>query len=346
MPTTPLAKGTMLTGVIPLLEEMGLDVDAILAEVGVPREDYGNPDARVPVSAAGRLLAAVTREGITNFGLELAARRKLSNWGPLGDIASNQGTLREAIEKVGAFMPIQVEGAHFRLVVGDDTSEVHCNLLYEIAWGALEQVVEANMAIMHRGLTEATAGGWRPLTVCLRHTRTAPAQAYARVFGTQVLFDQEFDGFLLLTADLHRRVSGSDPLAAGAAERNSRPLSGERQLAERVIELAILLLPDGRCSADEIADTLGLGVRTLQRRLADEEVTLGELIEVARQRMARAYVDSSNRPLSEVAVQLGFGSQAAFNHWYRGSFGVSPSARRRAVRTAQASHPGGLAETG
>lgn len=336
----------MLTGVIPLLEEMGLDVDAILAEVGVPREDYGNPDARVPVSVGGKILAAVTREGVTSFGLELGARRRLANWGAFGDIARNQSTLRETIEKVGAFMPMQAEGSTFRLIPGEETSEVHCNLLYEIAWGALEQAVEANLAIMHRSLAEATAGGWRPLTVCFRHTRTAQSQAYARVFGTQVLFDQEFDGFLLLTADLDRRVSGSDPVVAVAAERDSRPLSGERRLAERVVELAILLLPDGRCSADEIADTLGMGVRTLQRRLANAEVTLGDLIEDARRRMARAYVDSSNRPLAEAAVQLGFGSQAAFNHWYRGSFGVSPSARRRAVRVAQAAHPSGLAETG
>jgi hypothetical protein len=72
---TPMARGTMLTGVIPLLEEMGLDVEAIVAESGVPREHFGDPNVMIPVESGGRMLAAVAREGVTSFGLELGARR-------------------------------------------------------------------------------------------------------------------------------------------------------------------------------------------------------------------------------------------------------------------------------
>lgn len=336
----------MLTGVIPLLEEMGLDVDAIVTESGVPREAFGDPSAKVPVESGGRLLAAIERCGVTSFGLELGARRKLANWGVLAQVASSQPTLREMVDKVGVYLPAQAEGMRLRLVTDGETSELHCNLFYDIAWGALEQVVEASVAIMHRSFAEAMGPGWRPLVICFRHARHSPEHLYRKVFATQVMFDQAFDGFLLDSADLEDVAPKADPMAAGAAEKASRPHVQRQSLTERVTELAILLLPDGRCGAGEIADLLGLHVRTLQRRLAEEGVTLAELVDDARQRMSRAFVDSSNRPLSEAAVQLGFASQAAFNHWHRLRFGTTPSERRRAARALQASTPNGRAKAG
>lgn len=336
----------MLTGVIPLLEEMGLDVDAIVAESGVPREAFGDPNALVPAASGGRVLAAVARCGVTSFGLEVGARRKLSNWGLLAQVASSQPTLRQMIDKVGAYMPAQAEGTRLRLLTDGETSELHCNLFYDIAWGALEQVVEASVAILHRSFADAMGGKWRPLVVCFRHARHSPEHLYRKVFATQVMFDQPFDGFLLDSADLDDSIPSANPMAAGAAEKASRSHLTRPALAERVTEIAILLLPDGRCGAAEIADLLGLHVRTLQRRLADEKVTLAELTDDARQRMSRAFVDSSNRPLSEAAVQLGFASQAAFNHWHRQRFGATPSDRRRAARALQAATPDGVAKAG
>lgn len=341
-----MARGTMLTGVIPLLEEMGLDVDAIVAESGVPREAFGDPSATVPAESGGRLLAAIARSGVTSFGLELGARRSLANWGVLAQVASSQPTLREMIDKVGVYLPAQAEGIRLRLVTDGETSELHCNLFYDIAWGALEQVVEASVAILHRSFADGMGAGWRPLVVCFRHAQHAPAHLYRRVFRTQVMFDQAYDGFLLDSADLDDAAPNADPMAAGAAETASRPHVPQRTLSDRVIELAILLLPDGRCTAGEIAKLLGLHVRTLQRRLAEEGVTLADLTDDARQRMSRAFVDSSNRPLSEAAVQLGFSSQAAFNHWHRQRFGATPSERRRAARALQAATPPGVAKAG
>jgi AraC-like DNA-binding protein len=344
--TTPMARGTMLTGVIPLLEEKGLDVDVIVAASGVPREAFGDPNTLIPVEAGGRLLAAIERQGVTSFGLELGGRRKLADWGVLAQVASSQPTLREVIDKVGVYLPAQAEGFRLRLITDGETSELHCNLFHDIAWGALEQVVEAALGMLHRSFSGAMGGGWRPLVICFRHARHSPAHLYAKVFGTQVMFDQAFDGFLLDSADLDDAAPNADPMAAGAAEKASRPYIARQTLADRVTELAILLLPDGRCTASEIAGLLGLHVRTLQRRLAEEGATLAELADDARQRMSRAFVDSSNRPLSEAAVQLGFASQAAFNHWHRQRFGATPSERRRAARALQAATPDGVAKAG
>lgn len=341
---TALARGTALTGVIELLEEMGLDVDAIVAETGVPREVYGDIEARIPLNAAAILLAAVEREGAWDFGLRLGARRRLSNWGAFGLVVRAQPALRAVLLKISDFLHVQIQAIRLKLVERSETSELHLNFVSVLEPGATRQSVDLMLAVFHRNLNEAMGGGWRPLVVCFRHAPPVTPALYRQVFGTEVMFEQEFDGFLLQTADLDLATPGADPVAAEAAAKGVKPLGPER-LSERVAEVAIMLLPEGRCSGDEVADLLGINLRTMQRRLAEEETTFAELVEIARARMARVYIETSTRSLAEAAGQLGFSSQAAFNHWHRARYGETPSARRRRANTEAHAPPGDVAST-
>lgn len=341
---TALARGTALTGVIELLEEMGLDVDAIVAETGVPREVYGDIEARIPLNAAAILLAAVEREGAWDFGLRLGARRRLSNWGSFGVIVRSQPTLREVLRKISDFMHVQIQAIRISLIEKPETSELHLNFVSPLEPGATRQSVDLMLAVYHRNIAEAMGGAWRPQVICFRHEAPASSALYRQVFGTEVMFEQEFDGFLLSSADLDVETPGADPVAADAAAQAMTSLGPER-LSERVAEVAIMLLPEGRCSGEEVAELLGVNLRTMQRRLAEEETSFAELVEIARARMARVYIETSTRPLAEAAGQLGFSSQAAFNHWHRARYGETPSARRRRARTEAMAPSDGVAST-
>lgn len=341
---TALARGTALTGVIELLEEMGLDVDAIVAETGVPREVYGDSEARIPLNAAAILLSAVEREGAWDFGLRLGARRRLANWGAFGLVVRTQPTLRDVLHKISNFMHVQIQAIRLSLVERPETSEMHLNFVSTLEFGATRQSVDLMLAVFHRNLGEAMGGRWKPLVICFRHAPPGPAALYRQVFGAEVMFEQEFDGFMLRTSDLDLATPGADPKAAGAAEQAVTPL-GPWRLAERVAETAIMLLPEGRCSGEEVAELLGINLRTMQRRLAEEETTFAELVEIARGRMARVYIETSTRPLAEAAGQLGFSSQAAFNHWHRARYGETPSVRRRRAREEALAPPANVAST-
>jgi AraC-like DNA-binding protein len=341
---TALARGTALTGVIELLEEMGLDVDAIVAETGVPRAVYGDIEARIPLNAAAILLAAVEREGAWDFGLRLGARRRLSNWGAFGTVVRSQPDLRQVLLKISEFFHVQIQAIRLALVERPETSELHLNFVSELEPGATRQSVDLMLAVFHRNFTETMGDGWRPLVICLRHAPPVSTALYRQIFGTDVIFEQEFDGFLLRTEDLDIKTPGADPVAAQAAEQGVTLLGPER-LSERVAETAIMLLPEGRCSGEEVADLLGMNLRTMQRRLAEEETTFAELVEIARGRMAQVYIETSTRSLAEAAGQLGFASQAAFNHWHRARHGETPSARRRRARAEALAAPCDIAST-
>jgi len=84
-------------------------------------------------------------------------------------------------------------------------------------------------------------------------------------------------------------------------------------------------LQENAFSSADIADVLGLSKRTLQRRLAAEEVSFKELLDVYREEKAIAMLKIGNTSMSDIAYSLGYEEQSSFNRAFRRWTGVSPS---------------------
>src|SRR5262249_19622030 len=141
---------------------------------------------------------------------------------------------------------------------------------------------------------------------------------------------------VLLRAELALPLQGHDP----EAERILRQMA-EQQLPDQskpfsraVAVLISQRLAEGALSAEGVAAALDLDLRSLQRRLATEGSSFSELLYGVRMNLARTFVDSSRRPLAEVADLLGFASLSAFSQWYSRAHGQSAAERRAAERRA------------
>ena len=81
-------------------------------------------------------------------------------------------------------------------------------------------------------------------------------------------------------------------------------------------------------SLSELATVLGIGARTLSRRLAEEGLDLRKLGGAIRGERARTLLRESPQSLQQIAWRLGYGSMTAFGAAFRKEHGVSPSAYR------------------
>jgi AraC-like DNA-binding protein len=95
-------------------------------------------------------------------------------------------------------------------------------------------------------------------------------------------------------------------------------------MAARVRELIEVLLPAGHCSIVQVARSLGVERRTVQRRLTDSGETFSSLLGAVRGELAERLVHNPRRSLTEIAEELGFSESSAFTRWFRGQFGCSP----------------------
>ena len=85
----------------------------------------------------------------------------------------------------------------------------------------------------------------------------------------------------------------------------------------------------GTPAVEEVAKSLGVGARTLQRRLAERGIRFSDLVEETRRILAEAYLRRSELALAEVAYLLGYVEQASFFRAFRRWYGTTPDVYRR-----------------
>ena len=106
-------------------------------------------------------------------------------------------------------------------------------------------------------------------------------------------------------------------------------VEADRSTPDRVGDLIEALLPTGRCSAEEVARSLGVDRRTVQRRLAGSGLTFSAMVHRKRVRLAEQFVANPRLSMTEISDRLGFTETSSFSRWFRAEFGCSPREWRR-----------------
>jgi AraC-like DNA-binding protein len=104
------------------------------------------------------------------------------------------------------------------------------------------------------------------------------------------------------------------------------------QLRTRVENAISSRLPHGRVLAEDVARSLGMGERTLARKLSDERLNFTEILQQLRRDLAVHYLDDRKLHVSKIAWLLGFQEVSAFTHAFKRWTGKTP----REMRTASA----------
>jgi AraC-like DNA-binding protein len=189
----------------------------------------------------------------------------------------------------------------------------------------MRQAVELGIGFLHRSFQRLFREHWRPQAVCFAHAAPSRLEAHRRFFGTEIRFNQDFNGIIGSSRDLDVAVPAADATMAKHVKQyldtlTARPTSN---LSETVRECVYVMLPSGLCSVDNVAKRLGLNRRKLHRHLAQEGQTFSSIIDAVRAELATRYI--GNRDLASISDLLGFSARSAFSRWFRSQFGCSVS---------------------
>src|SRR6516162_10233367 len=189
----------------------------------------------------------------------------------------------------------------------------------------MRQAIELSIGFLHRSFQGLFRERWRPQAVYFAHAAPNRLDAPRRFFGTEVRFDQDFNGIICMSRDLDVAVPAADAAMAKQVKQYldtlaSRPTSN---LSDSVRECIYVMLPSGLCSIDNVAKRLGFNRRKLHRHLAREGQTFSSIIDAVRAELAARYIE--NRDLASITDLLGFSARSAFSRWFRGQFGCSAS---------------------
>ena len=337
-----LVRAACLTNYDDVATASGLDPVRMLLDAELSPSVLGDPDVMIPVTKVGRLLQrSASLSGNESFGLCMASSRLLSNLGPVGLLVRDQETLRDALNLLVRHLAL-LNGA-MTLAVEEEGNTVTIRelLLAEGTGEPTRQRVELALGVMVRIIRQLLGRDWQPRRVCFEHSAPRNLSMHTKMFGPFLAFNQEFNCIVCSTSDLDARNEFADPAMLRYVQKllESAAPAGNDALLDDIRRAIVLLLPSGRCTIQQVSETMGLVPRTIQRRLTERGQTFSSAMTDVRKQLATRYVFESKRSLTEIAELLGFTAASSFSRWYQNQFGCSAKEARAASHGLGATSP-------
>lgn len=320
-----LIRSAALNDYVEIARAVGLDPYRMIAECKLPAASLTDPDVKVSAARVGRLLEqSAVRSGHADFGLRLARQRTLSNLGPLALLVREQPTIRKALDVLAGYMFLHSESLLLKIRDQDEfvTLELGIDVERPVP---IRQAIELGLGSLHRSLQQLFREQWKPQAVCFTHAAPAKTDTHRRFFGTNVRFGEDFNGIVCLSKDVDLAVPAADQVIVHHVQQYLDTLAARRETSTTatVRECINVMLPSGLCTADHVADRLGVDRRTIHRRLAREGESFSSIMDSVRAELVTRHIENRERPLVAVAELLGFSALSAFSRWFRARFGCS-----------------------
>ncbi|HQR86685.1 MAG TPA: AraC family transcriptional regulator [Limnohabitans sp.] len=174
-----------------------------------------------------------------------------------------------------------------------------------------------------------------PLTAThLRFAPPAHADSYHVLFDGPTHFNAtanclQFDaGYLALP--VRRDEAALQQMLQRALLLTVRPYRRDRLLVEKVRQ-TLAQHPEHSRNAEDLAAWLNMSPRTLHRQLQEEGASLQQLKDSVREQRARALLLRTNKPLKQIAAEVGFSNEKSFIRAFKSWTGQAPEAFRQSA---------------
>lgn len=341
---------------LPLLfRELGADPVEMLSAAGLAAHALDRPDARIPYTRFGRLLAvAAERTRCDHVGLLAGRMLKLADLGRFGARVRAAGTVGDALRTFVAEQDGDSEGALAFVVEGATVTEFGY-AIYHPYVGATDQIYDSALAAMTNYLRELCGHGWMPSEVLVPHARRSDERPYRALLRTSPRFDAEIASIRFPSRWMSRPVvrdgaimpaRADDAIAASHTDDAITPShaigattlaraggfpgpDAEPELVQQVFRALRRQLLDGRTAGDDVAKALGMNRRTLNRRLKARGLTYQRILDEMRFGLARQLLSTSNIGLYDLAANLGYAGTSPFARTFSRWAGTAPGRWRR-----------------
>ncbi|ART69851.1 AraC family transcriptional regulator [Mycobacterium dioxanotrophicus] len=324
-------RGTALTNFHQLVTELGGNSRTFVAAAHIPYDDVGRHDRFISLpNGAGMLEDTAAALDTPDFGRRLALRQGIEILGPVGLAGRNAGTVAEAFLIFDKFMAAYGPSITARVTTHLDPELRRFEFEYLLDPSPPQaQAIELSLGVTLRVLRLFLGADYRPVAVHLPHPALTPADDYQSYFGCPPSFGEPVAGFTLRTSDLQRPLP-TDHVAHQTAVDYLAQVIGEfgPATSQLVRTLVRQLLPTGAVGLADIARHIGVHPKTLQRRLAAEKATFGDLVDQVRRETAQRLLLDTDLSLDQLCRQLGYAEQSVLTRSCKRWFDMTPTAYR------------------
>lgn len=318
----------------------GVEIRDLLEGLGLVPEGTVDPKQMVPADQFYDLFATLTARDPDGLSLPLriGASMKSDDYGAFGLAWKSAPDLRGSFVRSERYGHVLGSAETYSLELSNDGWFFS---LYKAGDGRLGMLLsnEASMSAVDVISKEVSTARFMPLAVYFQHAPRGDRSIYEGHFGCPVYFETDRDALLVSqdSMDAPNRL-GDETIASffdRHLEQELAALTNDEGLERNVRRAVANVLSEGVPALSSIASELGIGPRTLQRRLSDHGHSFQSVVDSARHELAQRLLRETEYSLSEVAFLTGFSEQSGFTRAFKRWAGQTPRSYRLDSSTGQ-----------
>ena len=315
-----------------LLMEFGVECGPVLSAAGLTRDHFADPENTMTVEQGVRLMilcAERTRQ--PHFGLLAGQRALPKQYGPVGLQMYHASSVGAAWR--GLILNLHLNGRAVvpALTVRGPTALLSFSFFGDSVEG-FSHLLDFVLAAACNAMRLLCGPDWAPMEVHLAHRAPVDVRPYQKVFRADLHFGAARSALVFPAFWLERRIEDADPGARRILQiRIARMLALQNlEFPTRVRRALFMLIAQDDVSIEGTARLLNMHKRTLNRRLAEFDLTFAKVLAEVRFQLARQLLRETDLPLVEIAATLNYTDSSTFSRAFRSWAGTTPSAWRQA----------------
>jgi AraC-like DNA-binding protein len=249
-------------------------------------------------------------------------------------LLAHAASLRQALAALGQFHRLLCDEPSYALLEDEQTFTLRALRMGPKSLRVRHFTAEMIMVGFHR-LIRSFDFRAHPVQVSFDYAAPAHHAEYARVLGDVVQFDQPcteivFRREVLDAPAPHQDADVHEALSA-LAERRLLRMTQRTPYAVRVRDFLVREGWRQQADMNAAARSLGLSVRSLRRRLAEEGKPYTDIVSEALGAVAKQFLQDQRRTIQETAFEMGFADPSTFHRAFKRWTGTTPRAARDAL---------------
>ena len=336
MPTGATILSGALTGLQDLLSDGGLVPAELGCESGIPVGAWQNPRIEVPLAAFVRMYergsSALHQPGV---GWQSGPLLDLADLGDLGRAVISAPTVGAALRTFVRFLQFVQSETEMRLDIDDGVATLSYRILNPDIWPR-RQDAEFTLSVLRELIASGAGGDFKPDFICFEHSPARPVAHWCETTGVDCLFECETNSLSfperILDCALPRERGGGHRTALEELTRQLIDRTRARSITGRARTAIYAGLGGQDVDQESIARELGLSRRSLHRHLGEEGTRFSKLLDDCRFRVARHALVDTSHPLAQIAFELSYSDQTAFERAFKRRTGMTPRQYRHMTR--------------
>jgi len=313
------------------LEAKGVDAAALFQRHGLDPALINESRSRYPYAPLCEALveaAAITHN--EDLGLETARHCTPLDFNALGVTFLSSATLADALQRLVRYESAVNSELRFAVIESGDLVDLECEIT-DIPHGAVRIIEDSRASVVVNLCRQGVGGKLDPVEVAFSYPEPEALGEHFAVFRCPIKFSKPVSKISFSAADVRRPFTAVNRELAMSSDHILEGIIRELKesdIISRIKKAIIQDLPSGTPSEEDIARSVFLSGRTLQRRLAEENTSFRNLVLEVRRELAGKYLADRQMPLAEISHMLGFSDTSSFSRAFKQWTGEPPATFR------------------